>query len=191
MQHKGSFRRCRVRWKWDQPERGWRVCTARAKCNLRLPSFIWDQFACCRIVFVGSVNFVFIYFWLSLLAACHCALYWFIVFHWYCFAQLANKLIDWLIDWSIVVCLSLPRTYPRDRNASSSTSPLYASIALKVRLHHRDRNELSWTELHWRGRVIVNQSLMFLSCPKIRLTSVLDHVQFGLQSELKLSLKPS
>ena len=40
MQHKGSFRRCRVRWKWDQPGRGWRECRAQAKCNLRLPCFL-------------------------------------------------------------------------------------------------------------------------------------------------------
>ena len=36
-----------------------------------------------------------------LLVARHCALYWFIVFHYSFFAQLANKLIDWLIDWLI------------------------------------------------------------------------------------------
>jgi len=39
MQHKGSFRRCCVRWKWDRPGRGWRERTEWAKCNLRLPCF--------------------------------------------------------------------------------------------------------------------------------------------------------
>ena len=35
MQHKGSFRRCRVRWKRDRPGMVWRERTTRAKCNLR------------------------------------------------------------------------------------------------------------------------------------------------------------
>ena len=42
---------------------------------------------------------------LAFLVARHCALYWFIVFHYSFFAQLANKLIDWLkklIDYCFV-----------------------------------------------------------------------------------------
>jgi len=54
MQHKGSFRRCRVRWKWDRPGRGWRECTARGKCNLRLPCCC----CCCCCCMISKVKLV-------------------------------------------------------------------------------------------------------------------------------------